>query len=199
MRPGACPRRPHTGDFLTQRGTQSRTAAHSSGVEAHRIEPRVPCDEDRPLVVEALADHGEPLLPEHRMGPHHRVVRAEAGVVQCDGAAVHAGGDQGATHGGRLVVVVATIVATEQQMVHLACVVQFRGRSDAMCEEKVGAAVAAPFRCTQHHADMVVGHLGQVVEHRRCGGQADVPVAPPEQHHGEEDRDEGRADHEHRT
>ncbi len=120
-------------------------------------------DEDGALVVEGLGDHGEVALAEYLLGPDDGVQGAKTGVVAVDGAGRDAGLDQGSPHLARLVVLHGGVVAGDQDVVHLAVVVELGGGLDPVLEVVVRAAADQVFGGAEHQGDPVVGHRIDVV------------------------------------
>ena len=120
-------------------------------------------DEDGALVVEGLGDHGEAGLTEHLLGADYGVQGAEARVVAVDGAGGNARLDQGAPHLAWFVVLDGGVVAGNQDVVHLAVVVELGSGLDAVFEVVVRAAPDQILGGAEHQGDPIVGHRIDVV------------------------------------
>ena len=152
-------------------------------------------DENSPLVMKALGDHGKALLAEHLLGANHRVEGAESGEIHIDGGGGDARLDQGAAHLAWLVVLHGGVVTGDDDEVHLGIVVELGRRLDTVFEVVVGAATGEIFGGTQHHRNPVVGHLVHLIV-GVVTGIRDDPLAVAQQHgnQGQQQNEAGEED-----
>ncbi len=155
---------PHqAGEYLAYPGLDALIGAGIHGVEADCLDTEMAGDEDGALVVKGLRDHGEVGLAEHLLGPHDGVQSPKTSVVAIDGAGRNAGLDQGSPHLAWFVVLHSGVVAGDQDVVHLAVVVELGGGLDPVLEVVVRAAANQVFGGAEHQGDPVIGHRIDVV------------------------------------
>ena len=113
--------------------------------------------------MEALGDDNEVVGVEHFAGADDRVKRAETGIVQHDIRRIDAAFNQVPAHGHRFIVALQSIIAAQQQIVDLAAVVGVQRALDAVAVILIDHPGAVVFSGAQHHADLAVGEVLQLV------------------------------------
>ena len=116
-----------------------------------------------PFAVEALGDDNEVVGVEHFPGTDDRVEGTEAGIVQYDIRGIDAAFNQVPTHGHRFIVALQSIIAAQQEIVDLAAVVGVQRTLDAVAVILIDHPGAVVFSGAQHHADLAVGEVLQLV------------------------------------
>lgn len=147
-------------------------------------------DKQRALAMEALGDNDEVVGVEHFSGADDRVKSTETGIIQHDIAGRHAGGDQIAAHGHRLVVALLGIVAAQQQVFHFAAVIGINRALNAVAIILVDHAGAVIFGRAQYHADLAMRQALQFVIDVRRGFPADPTIERESRKHQQRSDDE---------
>ncbi len=120
-------------------------------------------DKQRALTVEALGNDNEIVGVEHLTRADDGIERTEARVIQHDIFRRHAGFDQIAAHGHRLVIALQRVVAAQQQIVDLAAVVGVQRPLDAVTVILVDDAGTVVLRGAKHDTHLAIGKILQLV------------------------------------